>query len=64
MSKYVDRVMEEVHFNFERHYTEKDEQIEFLVDLIEVLNNELNEREECENGEDCECCDGDDQVLV
>jgi len=64
MSKYVDRIMGEVYFNFERHFTEKEEQIEFLEELIEVLKGELDEREECESGEDCDCCDGDDQVLV
>jgi len=65
MSKYVDRIMEEVQFNFDRHYTDKEEQVEFLEELIEVLNDELEEiMNTCENGEDCDCCDGDDQVLV
>jgi len=65
MDKYVDRIMEEVHFNFERHYTDKEEQVGFLEELIEVLNDELEEiMNTCENGEDCDCCDGDDQVLV
>tara|TARA_R110000765_G_scaffold45489_5_gene94090 strand:+ start:548 stop:709 length:162 start_codon:yes stop_codon:yes gene_type:complete len=39
--KYVDRILDEVYHNFERHFTDKDEREEFLNDLIEALQNVL-----------------------
>ena len=65
MSKYVDRIMEEVYDTFANHYTDKEERVDFLEDLIKALKDELDEiMNTCENGEDCDCCDGDDQVLI
>jgi len=43
MSKYVDRILDEVEFNFDRHFHDKEERIEFLEDLIEEINNVLEE---------------------
>ena len=40
MSKYVDRIMDEVHDNFDRHFND-DEKVWFLEYLIERLNKEL-----------------------
>jgi len=41
MSKYVTRIMDEVYDNFERHF-DKDDKLDFLEDLIERLQLELN----------------------
>ena len=41
MSKYVDRILDEVSFNFERHFTDKEERVEFLEELIEELGDQL-----------------------
>jgi len=39
--KYVDRILDDVYYNFERHFTDKDEREEFLNDLIEALQHVL-----------------------
>ena len=60
MDKYAQRVMEEVYHTFSNHYKEQDERVEFLTDLIETLQNELqtvNDSLECgicDEGE-CDC---------
>jgi hypothetical protein len=41
MSKYVDRILDEVCYNFERHFTDKDERVEFVEELIEALEHVL-----------------------
>ena len=42
MSKYVSRIMDEVYDNFNNHFDDdKDEQVWFLEELIEELQNEL-----------------------
>ena len=41
MDKYAQRVMEQVYHTFSNHYTEQDERAEFLTELIETLQNEL-----------------------
>jgi hypothetical protein len=46
MSKYVDRILEEVNFNFERHFHDKEDKVEFLEELIEELKNRLEYEEE------------------
>ena len=43
MSKYVDRILDEVSFNFERHFHDKEERIDFLEELIEEINDLLEE---------------------
>jgi hypothetical protein len=49
MSKYVDRIIEEVNFNFDRHFHDKEDKVEFLEELIEELKNRLEyEKEEYE----------------
>ena len=59
-SKYVDRILDEVTFNFERHFTDKEERVEFLEELIEELENiseDLDSNGECgicPEGE-CDC---------
>jgi len=62
MDKYVQRVMEEVYHTFSNHYKDIDERVEFLTDLIETLQSELekvkqDELWDCEL-EDCELEDG------
>ena len=59
MGKYVDRILDEVYYNFERHFIDPEEQIEFLEELIEdvddVLKNlidKLSDAKENENNED------------
>ena len=59
MDKYTQRVMEEVYHTFSNHYKDIDERVEFLTDLIETLQNELqtvsdNECGICDEGE-CDC---------
>ena len=46
MSKYVDRILEEVDFNFERHFHDKEDKVEFLEELIEELKDRLEYEEE------------------
>jgi len=38
MSKYVDRILDEVYFNFERHF-DYEEKVEFVEELISELKN-------------------------
>ena len=53
MSKYVDRILDEVCDNFERHFTDKDERVEFVEELIEALEHVLvNVIENYEDEED------------
>ena len=53
MSKYVDRILDEVCYNFERHFTDKDERVEFVEELIEALEHVLvNVIENYEDEED------------
>ena len=46
MSKYVDRILEEVIFNFERHFHDTEDRVEFLEELIEELKDKLEYEEE------------------
>ena len=49
MSKYVDRILDEVDFSFDRHLRDGEERVEFLKELIEELKNRLEyEKEEYE----------------
>ena len=41
MSKYVDRILEEVTFNFDRHFAEKEDRVDFLEELIDTLKDRL-----------------------
>tara|TARA_R100000742_G_C4227328_1_gene49660 strand:- start:104 stop:247 length:144 start_codon:yes stop_codon:yes gene_type:complete len=41
MSKYVERIMDEVYDNFHRHF-DNDDKLDFLEELIERLQIELN----------------------
>ena len=50
-SKYVDRMLDEVTFNFEKHFTDKEERVEFLEELIEELKDLLEKIENIENYE-------------
>ena len=60
MSKYVDRIIEEIDFNFERHCDDKEDRVDFLEELIEELKDRLeglNDNDECgicPEGE-CDC---------
>ena len=51
MSKYVDRILEEVYDNFERHLHDKEERVEFLEELIEELKNQLEFEDNCDDGD-------------
>jgi hypothetical protein len=48
MSKYVSRIMDDVYDAFSNHFQEADDRAEFLTELIEELNNELEAVSECE----------------
>ena len=59
MCKYVDRILDEIDFNFERHFRNKEEREEFLEELIEAVQELLNRIEDdecgiCPEGE-CDC---------
>ena len=51
MSKYVDRILEEVYYNFERHFHDKEERVEFLEELIEELKSQLEYLDEEDDGD-------------
>tara|TARA_R110002072_G_scaffold274520_1_gene435347 strand:- start:280 stop:471 length:192 start_codon:yes stop_codon:yes gene_type:complete len=38
MSKYTERILDEVEENFSNHFTSYNERVEFLEDLIDDLN--------------------------
>ena len=46
MSKYVDRILDEVYDNFSRHCEDNEEKIEFVKELIEELEEALKEVKE------------------
>ena len=50
--KYLDRILDEVSFNFERHFTDKEERVEFLEELIEELEDLLEETKNIENNDE------------
>jgi len=59
MSKYVDRIMEEVQFNFDRHFHDNEDKVDFLEELIYKLKNQLEYLDDlecgiCPEGE-CDC---------
>jgi len=59
MSKYVDRILDEVDFSFDRHLHDKEERVEFLKELIKKLNFlleycDVDECGVCPEGE-CDC---------
>jgi vacuolar-type H+-ATPase subunit I/STV1 len=74
MSKHVDRILDEVEYNFERHYTDNEERVEFLEELIEEINDvleELKDKLEDLNYDDDECgvcpegeCDCEPEVCI
>ena len=42
MNKYVSRIMEEVHDNFDRHFDDTEEKVWYLKKLITKLQDELD----------------------
>ena len=40
-SKYVERILDEVHDNFRNHFEDPEDQKDFLYELIEELQREL-----------------------
>ena len=54
MSKYVDRIMEEVEFNFDRHFHDNEDRVDFLEELIGELKYRL---ENLNNDGECGICD-------
>ena len=41
MSKYVSRIIEEVDFNFERHFHDNEDKHDFLSQLVEAITDRL-----------------------
>ena len=41
MSKYVKRIIEEVDFNFERHFHDNEDKHDFLSELVEAITDRL-----------------------
>ena len=41
MGKYVDRILDEVDFNFERHFHDNEDRVDFLEELIDTLKHRL-----------------------
>ena len=56
MSKQVDRILDDVAFVFDRHYTDKEERVEFLEELIEELENLLEELNDEDDDDLCPNC--------
>ena len=52
MSKYVDRILDEVYFNFYRHCEDYEEKVEFVEELIEELEELLEGLKNIEENED------------
>ena len=50
MSKYIDRIIDEVHDKLDRHFNEYDEKVKFLNELTEELEYVLEQLKE-ENDE-------------
>jgi hypothetical protein len=42
MDKYVNRILEEIDFVLERHFDDFEERQEFLEELIEALQKQIN----------------------
>jgi len=56
MSKYVDRILDEVYFNFERHFDD-DEKVEFVEELISELKNIMDRLDDEEEDDDIDYVD-------
>ena len=62
MSKYVDRIIEEIDFNFERHFHDNEDRHDFLSELVEAVTDRLENLNDtmefgcgiCDEGE-CDC---------
>ena len=53
MSKYVDRIMDEVYDNFDRHFHDNEDRVDFLEELIDTLKGRL---ENLDNDDECDIC--------
>jgi hypothetical protein len=42
MTKYVSRIMDEVWDNFSNHFDDDEEKLDFLEELIDKLNDEID----------------------
>jgi phage terminase Nu1 subunit (DNA packaging protein) len=69
MSKYVDRILEEVQLNFDRHFHDNEDRVDFLEELIEELKDRLEDVND--DDDDCECyscpegeCDCEPEVCI
>ena len=51
MSKYVDRIMDEVYDNFDRHFHDNEDKVDFLEELIEELKSQLEYLDEEDDGD-------------
>ena len=54
MSKYTERILDEVEENFSNHFTSYDERVEFLEDLIDDLTTMIDRLPEDEDEDEDE----------
>jgi hypothetical protein len=54
MSKYTERILDEVEENFSNHFTSYDERVEFLEELIDDLTTMIDRLPEDEDEEEDE----------
>jgi len=54
MGKYVDRILDEVDFNFDRHFHDNEDRVDFLEELIEELKDRLENLNS--NNDECYIC--------
>ena len=56
MSKYVDRILEEVELNFDRHFHDNEDRVDFLEELIEELKDKLEDVNDDDDDGECGIC--------
>ena len=59
MSKYVDRIIEEIDFNFERHFHDNEDKHDFLSELVKAITDRLenlNDTMKFMNDGECGVC--------
>jgi len=70
MSKYVDRIMDEVYDNFLNHFPDREDKVDFLEELIDTLKGRLENLNEDDNDDpwspNCfeEPCDCEPEVCI
>ena len=56
MSKYVDRILEEVQFNFDRHFHDNEDRHDFLSELVEAITDRLENLNDTMENDGCGVC--------